>query len=330
MNTCRQPIISVVVPCYNEDHVVDEFHRRTAPILAGVTEDFEIIFVNDGSTDGTVEKVRSLHEADPRVKLIDLSRNFGKEIAMTAGIDFAGGEAVVVMDADLQDPPELIPEMVRRWREGADVVYATRTMREGEGFIKKVTAKAFYRLIGRITRISIPEDTGDFRLMNRRSVDALKRLRERHRFMKGLFSWVGFRQVSIRYRREPRFAGTTKWNYWKLWNFAIEGITSFSIGPLQFATYFGVVTAIFAFLYAFFLVVRTLILGIDVPGYASIMVTILFFSGVQLITLGIMGEYIGRMFNETKNRPLYLVQGLLGLADDAGGEEHALVRGVLK
>ena len=319
------PFLSVVVPCYNEEDVVDAFYERTAPILAAIDAEFEIVFVNDGSSDRTAERVLALHLRDERVKMVDLSRNFGKEIAMTAGLDFARGNAVVVIDVDLQDPPELIPTMVETWHEGVDMVYATRTIREGEGVVKKATAHLFYRLIGRMTRISIPENTGDFRLMSRRVVDALKTLREQHRFMKGLFSWVGFSQVSIPYRRAPRFAGKTKWNYWRLWNFALEGITSFSLGPLQVATYFGALVACFAFAYAAFLIIRTLMLGIDVPGYASIMVTILFFSGVQLFTIGVIGEYLGRMFNETKNRPLYLVQGVVGV-DSSGAENVYLAK----
>lgn len=311
------PLLSVVVPCYNEEDVIDAFYGRVSPILAAIDDNHEIVFVNDGSRDRTAELVGALHLRDDRVKMIDLSRNFGKEIAMTAGLDFATGSAVVVIDADLQDPPELISMMVDKWREGYDVIYATRTVREGEGVFKKATATMFYRVIGKLTRIEIPENTGDFRLLSRRVVNALKSLREQHRFMKGLFSWVGFKQTSISYRRQPRFAGETKWNYWRLWNFALEGITSFSLGPLQVSTYFGAFVACFAFAYAAFLIVRTLVLGIDVPGYASIMVAILFFSGVQLFTLGVIGEYLGRMFNETKNRPLYLVQGIVGL-DQSG------------
>ena len=311
------PLVSVIVPCFNEEDVVEAFYRRSAPILAGIDERYEIIFVDDGSRDHTAALVLALNGRDPRVKLIALSRNFGKEIAMTAGLDAASGEAVVVIDADLQDPPELIPQFVHKWREGYDVVYATRMGREGEGWLKRATAAAFYRVIRGLTRVEIPADTGDFRLMSRRALDGLNLLRERHRFMKGLFSWVGFRSTSILYRREPRFAGNTKWNYWRLWNFAIEGITSFSMAPLQLAGYVGFLTASFAFLYALFLIVRTLIYGRDFPGYASIMVTILFFSGVQLVTLGVIGEYIGRMFSEVKRRPLYLVQETVGLRPPA-------------
>ncbi|MBE0596261.1 MAG: glycosyltransferase family 2 protein, partial [Desulfuromonadales bacterium] len=308
--TTNEPVfLSLVVPAYNEEAVIGHFYDRTGPILKAISENFEIIFINDGSRDRTVDEVVALHERDPRVKLIDLSRNFGKEIALSAGLDFSRGEVVIVIDADLQDPPELIPQMVAKWREGYDMVYATRLARQGETLVKKATANAFYRMIGRLTKIHIPKNTGDFRLLSRRAVEALKTLREQHRFMKGLFSWIGFRQISLPYCREPRYAGQTKWNYWKLWNFAIEGITSFSYIPLQVASYIGLTIASCSFVYAFYLVLKTFYGGVDVPGYASLMVAILFFSGVQLSFLGVMGEYLGRMFNETKNRPLYLAQG---------------------
>jgi glycosyltransferase involved in cell wall biosynthesis len=308
--------MSLVVPAYNEEEVIDAFYTRTSPILSSIDEAFEIIFVNDGSHDGTLDKVRELAQKDRRVRLINLSRNFGKEIAVTAGLDFCKGEVVVVTDADLQDPPEVIPQMVELWRGGYDTVYATRSSRDGETFLKKATAEAFYRVIRHMTGIDIPRNTGDFRLMNRRTVEALKLLREQHRFMKGLFSWVGFKQTGILYKREPRVAGTTKWNYWKLWNFAIEGITSFSFAPLKVASYLGAVTALLAFLYALFLIVRVLIFGKDLPGYASVMVAILFFSGAQLLVLGLIGEYLGRQFDETKRRPLYLVQDTIGIDDN--------------
>lgn len=308
-----QVFLSLVVPAYNEEEVIDVFYERTVPILSSIDERFEIIFVNDGSCDCTAERIKALHQRDPRIKLIELSRNFGKEIALTAGLDFAQGEVVVVTDADLQDPPELIPKMVEKWREGYDTVYAVRRIRQGETFLKKTTAKTFYRVIKRISRVEIPENAGDFRLMSRRTVNALKLLRERHRFMKGVFSWIGFKQTGIPYNREPRIAGRTKWNYWRLFNFAVDGITSFSYVPLQLSSYLGCFAALFAFFYAGYLVIRTLIWGIDLPGYASIMVAILFFSGVQLIFLGVIGEYLGRMFNETKNRPLYLIQGMVGI-----------------
>jgi polyisoprenyl-phosphate glycosyltransferase len=305
--------LPLIIPAYNEESIIKEFYDRTAPILSSINERFEIIFVNDGSQDSTVEKIKALHIKDPRVKLIGLSRNFGKEIAITAGLDFSRGEVVVVIDADLQDPPELIPKMVEIWHQGYDTVYATRTAREGESVLKKATATAFYSIIKHLSRIDIPKNTGDFRLLNRRTVEALKLLKEHHRFMKGLFSWVGFKQASLSYHREPRFAGHTKWNYWRLWNFAIEGITSFSYAPLQVAIYLGCLVALLAFFYSGYLIIRTLIYSRDVPGYASIMVAILFFSGVQLVFLGIIGEYLGRLFNESKGRPLYLIGELVGI-----------------
>lgn len=317
--------LSLVVPAFNEAEMVEIFCERTIPILSAIDERFEVIFVNDGSRDATGERVKTLHRKDPRIKMIELSRNFGKEIAMTAGLDLSSGDVVVVMDADLQDPPELIPEMLTKWREGYDTVYATRTVREGETFAKKSTAALFYRLLRRMTKIDIPANTGDFRLMSRRTVDALKMLREHHRFMKGVFAWVGFKQTQIYYHRQPRAAGATKWNYWKLWNFAIEGITSFTYGPLKISSYLGFIIAFLAFMYALFLIVRTLMFGKDVPGYASIMVVLLFTSGVQLVFLGVLGEYVGRMFDETKRRPLYLVQDLVGVdkINDKVFLEHA-------
>lgn len=305
--TPLRPLLSVVVPAYNEQEVLRTFHERLAAVLDGLEVDAEVVYVNDGSRDGTLALMQELRQSDDRITLIDLSRNFGKEIAMTAGLDRAAGDAVVIIDADLQDPPELIPEMLRLWREGYDNVYAQRTAREGETLVKKATAHAFYRVIQYFSRVHIPEDTGDFRLLSRRAVDALKLLREQHRFMKGLYAWIGFPQIALPYRRDPRFAGETKWNYWKLWNFALEGITAFSIAPLKIATYFGLLVAGLAFLFALWIIFKTLMLGEPVRGYPTIMVTMLFLGGAQLTAIGLLGEYIGRMFNETKNRPLYLV-----------------------
>jgi glycosyltransferase involved in cell wall biosynthesis len=299
--------LSVVVPAYNEQEVLPEFHRRLTAVLAGLPMEAEVIYINDGSSDATLEVVRELRERDPRIALIDLSRNFGKEIAVTAGLDHSKGDAVILIDADLQDPPELIPRLLEEWKSGYDVVYATRMSREGESKLKKGTAYAFYRVINQITRVKIPQDTGDFRLLSRRAVDSLLKLREQHRFMKGLFSWIGYPQKGIPYRRDPRHAGETKWNYWRLWNFALEGVTSFTIGPLKMATYLGLATAIAAFVYAGVVIAKTLLHGDPVAGYPSLMVVILFLGGVQLITVGIMGEYIGRMFDESKQRPLYFV-----------------------
>lgn len=299
--------LSVVVPCYNEQEVLPEFHRRLVAVLSALGRPWEVVYVNDGSRDGTLEVMRSLQAACAQVAIVDLSRNFGKEIAMTAGLDACIGDAIVIIDADLQDPPELIPQLVAEWQAGFDMVYARRDSRLGETALKKATARVFYRVIGKLSRVSIPADTGDFRLMSRRAVDALLQLREQHRFMKGLFAWVGFPQKAVLYRRDPRFAGDTKWNYWKLWNFAVEGITSFSTVPLRLATYCGIGIAMIAFVYAGWIFYKTLAFGESVKGYPSLMVVVLFLGGGQLIGIGVLGEYLGRMFNETKNRPLYFL-----------------------
>ncbi len=303
-------MISVVAPAYNESDNVIPFYETMKTVLEELSSSWEIICVNDGSKDDTLEKLKALHIKDTRIKVINLSRNFGKEIALTAGLDHAQGDAIIPIDIDLQDPPELIFDMVRLWKEGNDVVYATRIRREGETFVKKFTASMFYRLIEKISHVQIPRDTGDYRLIDKKVLYELKQLRETHRFMKGLFSWVGYKQISLPYHRLPRNAGNTSFNYWKLWNFAIEGITSFSIAPLQIAMYLGLFSALFAFFYTIFIVGKTLLFGADVPGYPSMMVTILFFGGVQLISIGILGEYIGRIYNEVKQRPLYIIQDL--------------------
>lgn len=314
----NSPEISLVVPAYNEAAVLPEFLERAKAVLDATNRSWEIIFADDGSRDATADIIRTEHLRDPRIGLISLSRNFGKEIALTAGLDHSGGRAVIVIDADLQDPPELIPDMLAHWDEGYDVIYARRTMREGETPLKRMTAHLFYRVLNGLVDTPIPADVGDFRLMSRRAVDALLQMRERHRFMKGLFAWIGFRQTEILYARSPRAAGETKWNYWRLWNFSIEGITSFSIRPLQVAAYFGFLIATFATLYGVFVILRTLIVGANVPGYPSLLVVILFLGGVQLLTLGVIGEYIGRISNETKRRPLYFVTEAL-LNEDAKG-----------
>jgi glycosyltransferase involved in cell wall biosynthesis len=304
-------LISIVVPTYNEAEGIAEFHRRLSDVRATLPERSEVIYVNDGSLDDTLAILRLLRECDPTIAIINLSRNFGKEIALTAGLDYSHGDAVIVIDADLQDPPELIPTLIKRWREDeADVVLARRSSRAGESWFKKLTAYSFYRVINALSRQTVPLDTGDFRLLSRRTVDAVTMLRERHRFMKGLFAWVGYRQVFVPYERDKRFAGATKWNYWRLWNFSLEGITSFSIGPLKVATYIGVFTAAGAVVYGSYMIARTILFGNQVPGYPSLLVFMLFLGGVQLISLGIIGEYVGRIFNETKHRPLYLVDAI--------------------
>lgn len=302
-----QQLLSIVVPVYNEEDVFEEFYRRLSSVLDSVPMRAEIIVVNDGSRDGTLDILKRLYEHDSRLAIVDLSRNFGKEIALTAGLHRANGDAIVVIDADLQDPPELIPKLIEEWKNGFDVVYAQRLIRQGEGFIKKLTARLFYRVMQHVGRVKIPEDTGDFRLLSRRATQALNSLNEQHRFMKGLFTWIGFPQKAVPYQRDARYAGNTKWNYFGLFNLAIEGITSFTTGPLRLATFIGLITATGAFAYGIYMIVRTLIFGNPVPGYPSLIVIVLFLGGVQLTAIGIMGEYLGRIFNETKNRPLYFV-----------------------
>jgi glycosyltransferase involved in cell wall biosynthesis len=310
MTSPAAPALSVVVPAYNEQEVLPEFHRRLAEALRDIGMAWEVVYVNDGSRDTTLDVMLGLQAADPRAAVVNLSRNFGKEIALTAGLDHARAtEAVVVIDADLQDPPEVIPALVATWREGFDVVYAQRNTREGETWLKKATAAGFYRVMQRLGgKVHLPPDTGDFRLMSRRAVDALLKLREQHRFMKGLFAWIGFPSKAVRYDRAPRAAGTTKWNYWKLWNFSLEGITSFTVAPLKVATYLGLLTAIGAVLYLTQLLVRTALYGNPVAGYPSLLAVVLFLGGVQMMMLGIIGEYLGRIFNETKGRPLYITE----------------------
>jgi glycosyltransferase involved in cell wall biosynthesis len=303
----RTSLLTIVVPAFNEQEVLPAFHARLAPVLDALEMEAEVLYVNDGSGDGTLSVIRSLRAQDPRIAVLDLSRNFGKEIAMTAGLEHARGDAVVIIDADLQDPPELIPELVLRWREGWDMVYAQRDERLGETLLKKVTARWFYRLMQRVGRVRIPENVGDFRIMSRRAVDSLLRFREQHRFMKGLFAWIGYPQKAIPYQRDPRFAGRTKWDYWRLWNFALDGITSFTTTPLKWATYLGLLTAFGSFAYAVVIILQKLLYGNPVKGYPSLMVVVLFLGGVQLVFLGIIGEYLGRMFDETKGRPLYFV-----------------------
>lgn len=299
--------LTVVVPAYNESEGLREFHARLAAVLDQLDLETEVLYVDDGSRDDTFAIMRALREADPRVSTLKLSRNFGKELALTAGLDYVDADAAVVIDADLQDPPELIPTFVQHWREGYDVVYGTRASRAGETGFKKLTASGFYRVMGRLSSTPIPRDTGDFRLLSRRALDALKQVRERQRFMKGLFTWVGFRQLSVVYHRDPRYAGETKWNYWKLWNFAIEGITSFSGAPLKLATYFGLLTAVVAFLFGAWVLAKALWFGDPVRGYPSLMVVVLFLGGAQLMALGVIGEYLGRLYVESKQRPLYLI-----------------------
>jgi glycosyltransferase involved in cell wall biosynthesis len=304
--------VSIVVPLYNEQSILPQFHARLSAVLDALADfDCDVVYVNDGSRDASLGVLRALRSRDERVGIVDLSRNFGKEVALTAGLDHAGGDAVVLIDCDLQDPPELIPELLHGWQQGYDVVYAQRTAREGDTWLKRKTAAAFYRLIGMATNIELPPEAGDFRLLSRRAADAVRSLREHHRYMKGLYAWVGFPQLAVPYRRAPRAAGTTKWNYRRLWNLAIEGFTSFTIAPLRLASWLGALVALFAFGAGAYVVYKTLAYGDPVRGYPSMMVVMLFLGGVQLLCLGVIGEYLGRMFNETKRRPLYFVNAVL-------------------
>jgi len=299
--------LSIVVPVYNEATIIHQFQQRLSAVTQSLSCPTEILYVNDGSLDNTLDCLQDLQKKDDSIAIINLSRNFGKEIALSAGLDQCIGTAVIVIDADLQDPPELIPCLIEHWQQGSDVVYAKRNSRTGEAWFKKFTAHLFYRLLHRLSPIQIPMDTGDFRLLSRRTVDALKQCRETHRFMKGLFTWVGYKQTAVYYDRDPRIGGQTKWNYRKLLTLAIEGITSFSIAPLKFATFFGFLAAFLAFIYAFFILYKTIVYGDPVQGYPSLMVVMLFLGGIQLVTLGIIGEYLGRTFDEAKGRPLYFV-----------------------
>lgn len=300
--------LTVVVPAYNESEGLRTFHQRLTAVFDGMGDlDCSVLYIDDGSRDDSWDIMCDLRSSDARVATLKLSRNFGKELALTAGLDHATSDAVVVIDADLQDPPELIPRFVTEWRNGYDVIYGTRASRAGETAFKKWTAATFYKVIGSLSQTPIPHDTGDFRLLSRRALDALKGVRERQRFMKGLFTWVGFRQKSVIYARDPRFAGETKWNYWKLWNFAIDGITSFSSSPLKLATYVGLITALLSFVFAIWVTIKAMLWGDAVQGYPSLMVVVLFLGGMQLMALGVIGEYLGRLYVEAKQRPLYLI-----------------------
>ncbi len=307
-----QPELSLVVPVFNEEATIDLFLREVAPRLDAIDPRWEVLFVNDGSRDATLDIIRAANAREPRVRGIDFSRNYGKEVALSAGLDHAAGRAVVPMDVDLQDPPELIAAMVAKWREGYDVVLAQRTDRSSDGVLKRVTAGMFYRLIGRMSRVRIPANVGDFRLIDQSVVAALRTYPERERFMKGIFASVGFRTTSVPYSRPLRAAGTTKFKPAALINLALEGIVSFSTAPLKVWTYIGFVAALVAVVYGAVIVVRTLVFGIDVPGYASLLSIMLFLNGLVLVGLGVQGEYIARIFAEVKSRPLYIVRETIG------------------
>jgi glycosyltransferase involved in cell wall biosynthesis len=301
--------ISVLIPAYNEEPVLDKLFTRLANLANDTKDyDFEFLFINDGSKDKTLDIIKDYAEKDPRVSYINLSRNFGKEIGMIAGLDHVTGDAAVIIDADLQDPPELIPEMIKLWEEGYDDVYAKRRSRDGETWLKKSTSRLYYKTLQNLTNIPIQKDTGDFRLLDRRVVDALKQFREKQRNTKAMFSWVGFHKKEILYDRDPRAAGETHWNYVKLVELAIDGITSFTTAPLRISTFIGLIVSIIAFIYLIIVVLQTILFGNELAGYPSTLAVILFLGGVQLLSLGIIGEYVGRIFNETKERPLYLIE----------------------
>jgi glycosyltransferase involved in cell wall biosynthesis len=306
----KSELLSIIAPAYNEEEGLVEFVHRIDEVMKGNDLTHEIVFVNDGSTDRTLSVMQSLRAENANITVVNLSRNFGKEIAMTAGIAHAVGDALIIIDTDLQDPPEVIPEMVAVWRSGYDVAYGQRTERQGESWVKKSTARGFYWFVKHLGPVPIPENTGDFRLISRRAAQALLQVPERHRFMKGLYAWVGFPQKAVVYKRQARFAGTTKWNYWKLWNLAIEGITSFTIIPLKLATYVGFLIALLAFGFGIFIIIKALFFGEEVRGFPTIMTVMLLLGGVQLIVLGLIGEYLGRIFNETKQRPLYILESV--------------------
>ena len=305
--------ISLVSPFYNEEKGVQAFFNRINEVFAPLADryDLEVIAINDGSRDQTFEELVKAKANNDYLTVVDLSRNFGKEAAISAGLDFATGDAVIPIDSDLQHPPEVIIELIEKWEEGAEVVLAKRVDRETDRPIQKLTANYFYKLHNRISDIDIPADVGDFRLMDRKVVEALKTLPETRRFMKGLFAWVGFRTTTVEYKVAPREHGTTSFNTWKLWNFALEGITSFSSAPLRVWTYLGCAVSALSFVYAAYLLIKTLFFGADTPGYASIMITVLFASGVQLIGIGVLGEYVGRIFAESKKRPVYIVRDVI-------------------
>lgn len=308
--------ITILIPAYNEEESLPFLYERVSKIMNEIKNyDFELLFVNDGSKDKTLEEIKKMREEDSRISYVDFSRNFGKEIAMIAGMDYATGDCVIIMDADLQDPPELIPEMVKLWEQGYDDVYARRRSRKGETWLKKFTSKMYYKVLQSLTKVEIQKDTGDFRLLDRRCVNALRKMRETGRCSKSMFSWIGYNKKEILYDRDPRIAGKTKWNYKKLMDLAIDGITSFTTSPLRISTYLSIPTFMALFIYFIYVIVKCIRLHIAIQAFQATILLILFFSGVQIILIGIMGEYLGRIFNESKNRPLYLV-------DEYNGEKE--------
>ena len=300
--------ITIIIPAYNEEESLPPLYERLEKLMSSMEHyEFEILFVNDGSKDNTINLIKKYREKDNRINYVDFSRNFGKEVAMIAGLDYATGDCVIFMDADLQDPPELIPELVKYWEEGYDDVYAKRNSRKGETWLKKFTSKMYYRVLQHLTNVPIQKDTGDFRLLDRRCVNALKKMRESQRNSKSMFSWIGYKKKEVLYDRDPRIAGQTKWNYKKLVDLAIDGITSFTTSPLRISTYISIPTFILLFIYFIYVIAKCIVTSTAIQAYQAIILLILFFSGVQILLFGIIGEYLGRIFNESKNRPLYLV-----------------------
>ncbi len=309
MEEASNKLVSILVPAYNEQDVLHLLYERLNSIMNENSKyNFEVLFVNDGSKDNTLNIIQDLRRNDNRICYLNLSRNYGKETAMIAGLDYAKGDCVIILDADLQDPPELIPEMLNYWEQGFDDVYAKRKTRKGETFLKKFTSKMYYKTLQSITNIEIQKDTGDFRLLDRRCVEALRSLRESQRYTKGLFSWIGYNKKEILFDRDPRAAGQTKWNYAKLINLSIDGLTSFTTAPLRWSALIGILISLAGFIYMLVIIFKTIFYGVDVPGYSSTMVVILFLGGIQLIFLGVIGEYLGRAFYETKHRPLYFIE----------------------
>jgi len=314
---------SVIVPAFNEEPVIEETYKRLKKVMDGIGEPYELIFVNDGSSDRTGEILERIHHTDPHLKAIHFSRNFGHEAATTAGLDHASGQCIIIIDADLQDPPEIIPEMIEKWKQGYEIVYGKRKQRKGESTLKKTTSALFYRFLQRMTEIDIPADVGDFRLIDRKVCNALKHMREKNRYMRGIISWVGFRQTAIEFVREERWAGETKYNLKKLLRLAWDAITAFSYKPLKIATYLGFALSGISFIYLLVVICEKLFTQKTVPGWASIMVINLFFNGIVLIMLGLLGEYIGRIFEETKNRPLYIIHKAQGFESTPSNHEES-------
>ncbi len=309
--------ISIIIPAYNEEESLPLLYDRLNKVISNLESyEFEMLFINDGSKDNTLKIIKELREKDARVSYVDFSRNFGKEVAMIAGLDYAKGDCVIFIDADLQDPPELIPELIKYWEEGYDDVYARRKSRKGETFLKKFTSKMYYKVLQSLTRVEIQKDTGDFRLLDRRCVNALKQLRETQRCSKSMFSWIGYNKKEVLFDRDPRIAGTTKWNYKKLIDLAIDGITSFTTSPLRISTYLSIPTFLALIVYFIYVIIKCITQSVAIQAFQAIILLVLFFAGIQIMLFGIMGEYLGRIFNETKNRPLYFIKEYNGVREE--------------